>query len=126
MGKAKGLGGAMFWALPLDDFTGKFCGQGKNPLMNAVKKELGGYDPPPRPTPGPTPAPTSLPKTTKGKHTDPPTPGKCHAIGIWFGNKKMDAWCNENCPLGNCPGESHRSITLITILLGFHFNCINL
>ena len=57
----------MFWALPLDDFTGKFCGEGKSPLMNAVKKELGGYDPPPRPTPGPTPAPTKPPKPTKGK-----------------------------------------------------------
>jgi len=105
--KAKGLGGAMFWALPLDDFTGKFCGEGKNPLMNAVKKELGGYVPPPRPTPGPTPPPTLPPKTTKGPTgpTKPkPSPGKCHAIGIWFGNKQMDAWCNSNCPV-NCPAD---------------------
>merc|ERR1711936_537760 len=100
--KGRGLAGAMFWALPLDDFTGKFCYQGKYPLIGAVAKELSGYTPPtspPRPLTSPTPThgPTKHPKTTKGKK------GKCHAIGIWKGNPKMDKWCNDNCPLGNCP-----------------------
>jgi chitinase len=34
------FGGAMFWALDLDDFDGKFCGKGKYPLINFVKNEL--------------------------------------------------------------------------------------
>ena len=44
---AKGLGGAMFWALDLDDFQGRICGEGKYPLINAVKTELDSYTDPP-------------------------------------------------------------------------------
>jgi len=36
----KGLGGTMFWSMELDDFTGKFCGIGRYPLITAVSKEL--------------------------------------------------------------------------------------
>jgi chitinase len=31
-----GLGGIMFWAPDLDDFTGGSCNEGKYPLMNAA------------------------------------------------------------------------------------------
>jgi len=108
--KGKNLGGAMFWDLPLDDFSGAFCGQGKYPLIGAVSKELGGYVPPPPPTPGPKPKTTQgpptehPPKTEKPKTQGPPGKG-CHAIGAWKGDKKMDQWCVDNCRLGNCPSS---------------------
>lgn len=34
-----GFGGAMVWALDLDDFKGHFCGKGNYPLLNAIKDE---------------------------------------------------------------------------------------
>ena len=43
--KGRNLKGAMFWALDLDDFTGKFCKAGKFPLINAVKNELSAQNP---------------------------------------------------------------------------------
>ncbi|KAJ7376758.1 hypothetical protein OS493_032817 [Desmophyllum pertusum] len=38
--KKNSLRGVMFWSIDLDDFSGQHCGQGKYPLMNAVKKYL--------------------------------------------------------------------------------------
>lgn len=36
----KGLGGAMFWSLDMDDFTGDWCGQGKYPLLRVINHYL--------------------------------------------------------------------------------------
>jgi chitinase len=116
--KAKGLAGAMFWALDLDDFKGQFCGKGKYPLMNEVKKYLGGYVPPPPPPVGPTlppvtggpTQPPTQPPVTDGPTpppptqppTQPPTGGSCVGVPPYNG-AGMDAWCAANCAAGNCP-----------------------
>ncbi|KAF3819506.1 hypothetical protein GH733_015015 [Mirounga leonina] len=39
--KDNNFGGAMVWAIDLDDFTGTFCNLGKFPLINTLKKALG-------------------------------------------------------------------------------------
>jgi len=36
----KDLAGVMFWTIDYDDFEGKFCNQGKYPLLTAVKDQL--------------------------------------------------------------------------------------
>lgn len=36
----KDLAGVMFWTIDYDDFEGKFCNQGKYPLLTAVKEQL--------------------------------------------------------------------------------------
>ena len=70
--KAKGLRGAMFWAIDLDDFQ-NVCGQGKYPLLSAVDKALSGNVVPPT-THAPTSSSTEGPITTAKPTTAPTSP----------------------------------------------------
>ena len=101
--KGKNLLGAMFWALDLDDFKGTMCNQGPYPLMNHVKKLLGGYTPPPPVTEEPLP-PTQKPPPTQAPPTQaPPTQppsGVCRGVP---GSEHLNAWCKDNCAAGYCP-----------------------
>ena len=63
----------MFWALPLDDFDGEFCNQGKFPLIRAVTKELNEIEQPMVSSSTPVPATTILPPT-KSSQTQPTAP----------------------------------------------------
>ncbi|XP_062997917.1 acidic mammalian chitinase [Elgaria multicarinata webbii] len=61
--KQNNFGGAMVWAIDLDDFTGTFCNQGKYPLITTLKNALGlestSCTPPAQPNPPITAAPSS-------------------------------------------------------------------
>ena len=70
--KAKGLRGAMFWAIDLDDFQ-NICDQGKYPLLSAVAEALGGNVVPPT-THAPTSSSTEGPITTGKPPTAPTNP----------------------------------------------------
>ncbi|CAG2103647.1 unnamed protein product [Medioppia subpectinata] len=70
--KAKGLKGAMVWALENDDFKGR-CGDGKYPLLQTVYSMLNGDDKHSMQCPYGEVIPTTAPPTTTPKPTSPTT-----------------------------------------------------
>ena len=97
--KKYAMKGYMFWALDLDDFSGKACNQGRYPLMNAAKKASMGqalniqscrdFD-------VCKTSPSTFTTTTKSPRV---VNGQCKAAGPWEGNNGMNQWCNlkQNC-----------------------------
>ncbi|KAM9319223.1 chitotriosidase-1-like [Gastrophryne carolinensis] len=82
--KESGFGGAMVWAIDLDDFSGTFCNEGKYPLINHLKSLLAGAplncpgevcsDVPPTGSTSTTTTTTATPPTTTPGGSTPKPP----------------------------------------------------
>ncbi|XP_063411700.1 chitinase-3-like protein 2 [Mytilus trossulus] len=71
--KVMGLGGIMFWTYDLDDFSGEHCGQGKFPLLKAIKDAASNtsFTKAPTTIKISTIAPTTISQTTKAPTRKP-------------------------------------------------------
>ncbi|CAF3403070.1 unnamed protein product [Rotaria socialis] len=83
------LGGAMFWAMDLDDFRGDKCDEGKFPLINTAKEIVNGKESSTRPST------TRTTPTTTGKATHQSATAKLYCLD----SKQKQTYANvsNNC-----------------------------
>lgn len=123
--KRNALGGIMFWALDLDDFS-NHCGQGRYPLIKAAIKVLknsnvryttctniqdptcdigpGGPGPGPVVTMKPSPEPPTVAPSGGGKCTSMPSVSdrqSCYLnpTGLYAAIPSINGWCVSTCPV---------------------------
>ena len=99
--KGYNLGGYMFWAMDLDDFSG-YCGGRKFPLMK-MAKDISLNNIPTITVPC---TDISSNEICTPPTTTPPPPGACRVnpLGVWrnlVNDANHNKWCYDNCPQHN-------------------------
>ncbi|XP_062834574.1 chitotriosidase-1 isoform X2 [Anolis carolinensis] len=89
--KQNNLGGGMVWAMDLDDFGGSFCNQGKYPLLQTLRRELGLKDLSPNPR-LPTSEENSRPNPPESNPSEPNPPKAVPPTSDNFCNGKADGF----------------------------------
>ncbi|XP_053096889.1 acidic mammalian chitinase-like [Pangasianodon hypophthalmus] len=115
------FGGAIVWALDLDDFTGQFCGLGKYPLINELKKLLSNAPEFTTSSAPPMTPPVAVPITHPAEAPPAPLPA---TVSQWYCAAKKDGIytnpfdnksfihcaagrkCVKPCPAGTTYNES--------------------